>query len=84
MAKKATGRAVDGDWLRCPQCGNEEQGKICGWEICGVYDGVLFWVCLRCHHAFPRPFDGNPLRNAMSEQKAADFNAEAKVWGETP
>jgi RNase P subunit RPR2 len=36
----------------CPECG--KPGNVCGVEIQGVYDGILFWRCLDCGHAWQR------------------------------
>ena len=38
----------------CPQCGNSNQKQIHGWEIQGVYDGILIWACQNCGHRWPR------------------------------
>lgn len=38
----------------CPKCGNSDQSKVHGYEIRGVYDGILFWGCAVCGHKWPR------------------------------
>jgi uncharacterized membrane protein len=35
----------------CPQC---DRGNAHGYEIRGVYDGILLWRCQYCHHMWPR------------------------------
>lgn len=37
----------------CPACGAPE-ARWCGVEIRGVYDGVLYWTCEVCRHAWNR------------------------------
>jgi transposase-like protein len=38
----------------CPQCGNDVPAKTIGYEVRGVYDGVLFWICAECNTAYQR------------------------------
>lgn len=40
----------------CPNCGETDGGSRMGHQVTGVYDGVLFWSCLACGHAWPRDF----------------------------
>jgi 5-methylcytosine-specific restriction endonuclease McrA len=40
--------------LTCPVCGNDNQSCITGYEIRGIYDGVLIWICSKCDHQWPR------------------------------
>ena len=54
--------------LKCPHCGNEEQNLIMGHEVPFVYDGVLYWSCMKCDRAWSRHFEGMPLRQATSER----------------
>lgn len=46
----------------CPNCGTDlrEGGRYreIGYEIPEVYDGILFWVCPDCDHAWPRWAEG--------------------------
>jgi len=63
------------DDLTCPQCGNTDQNLFFGMEIRGVYDGILFWVCQACDHAFPRGFSA-PYQNIKSATYAAKYNEE--------
>jgi hypothetical protein len=56
----------------CPHCGNSNQQAIAGYEVRGVYDGVLYWVCLACGHAWARWLDG-PL-GALSTEYAEAHN----------
>jgi hypothetical protein len=39
--------------LSCPRCGGADK-EIIGVEIRGVYDGVLYWECGVCNHAWNR------------------------------
>jgi transposase-like protein len=39
--------------LVCPECGASEHDVI-GHEVRGVYDGVLYWSCSLCGHAWNR------------------------------
>jgi rubredoxin len=39
--------------MSCPHCGAGEDSLL-GVEISGVYDGVLFWRCTACGHAWNR------------------------------
>lgn len=36
---------------KCPKCGHK---TVWGVEVRGEYDGVLFWECPACKHAWPR------------------------------
>lgn len=45
-----------------------------GHEVRGVYDGVLFWSCPDCGHAWPRWTDGGRLTDA-SARYVAEFNS---------
>jgi hypothetical protein len=38
---------------RCPIC-HAEPNRWMGHEVRGVYDGVLYWSCLDCGHAWNR------------------------------
>lgn len=58
----------------CPKCGSGDYG---GYEVRGVYDGVLFWLCLNCGWAYPRIF-GAPRMDGLSQRYADDFNREAE------
>ncbi len=45
--------------IRCPGCGSAE---VAGWQITGVYDGVLFWACQQgCGGVFHRWAEGTRL-----------------------
>jgi hypothetical protein len=39
--------------LSCPSCG-ATGGRVCGHEIRGVYDGVLYWSCFDCGELWNR------------------------------
>ena len=51
--------------MTCPHCGNADAARL-GYEIRGVYDGVLYWVCGNCGRAWPRFTDG-PLGELSEE-----------------
>lgn len=53
----------------CPTC---ESSAIIGIQVQGVYDGILYWVCQTCVHAFPR-WTGNS-RGSLSSAYADGFN----------
>lgn len=53
----------------CPHCGDTDLNNRWGHEIRGVYDGVLFWTCGKCQHAWPRLFHHGPV--ALASQNAA-------------
>lgn len=38
----------------CPYCGNDHPPAIAGSVQRGVYDGVLWWECLKCGGAWHR------------------------------
>lgn len=38
----------------CPYCGNTNLAEIAGVEVAKVYDGALYWECLKCGHAWHR------------------------------
>lgn len=43
-----------------------------GFEVPGVYDGILFWACPDCFYAWPREF-GIPSRDRLSVQHAKAY-----------
>ena len=45
----------------CPRCGHHPAWAI---TIRGEYDGVLFWQCPLCRHAWPRFTQGRWNRRA--------------------
>jgi len=51
--------------LSCPECGTTD--AIWGHEVTDVYDGVLYWSCTSCGHAWARDWSGFGRR-----QEAAD------------
>lgn len=53
----------------CPECGSAEE--ICGVQVQGVYDGVLFWECMVHGLKFHRWPEGNPYR-ARADRYFAD------------
>lgn len=54
--------------------------RIVGVEVPGVYDGVLYWVCPDCGHAWAREF-GIASRDRQSEEAAAYSNAKRPYKG---
>lgn len=62
------------DSLACPECGNRHGPAIIGYEVSGVYDGVLYWECLKCGLAWPRNF-GIARLNERSKSEADQHNA---------
>lgn len=63
--------------IACPKCASDD---ITGIEVRGVYDGVLFWVCSDCAHAWPREFFDPMTRRATIAREYAD--AHNIVWSE--
>jgi rubredoxin len=59
--------------IHCPECGSD---AVSGWEISGVYDGILFWVCLACDFAYPRDFGDWKTRQAQSNSYASQYNEQ--------
>lgn len=41
------------DGSACPSC-RADRSAVIGVNIPGVYDGVLFWACMNCSHAWHR------------------------------
>ena len=39
--------------MTCPDC-SAPGADIFGFEVRGVYDGVLYWQCSKCGHAWNR------------------------------
>lgn len=62
--------------LKCPNCGNTEH--IAGYEVRGVYDGVLFWICTVCSTAFQRWPEGDRLYQ-KAEYYILKWNTEEHV-----
>lgn len=62
---------------KCPECGNDDPKKIAGYEVQGVYDGVLYWICVKCQFAWPRSFVRSYL-NIKSALYADKWNEERK------
>lgn len=51
--------------------------RAIGCDVRGVYDGVLYWYCPDCGHAWPRKFAHGPLRKLSV--KYADLHNERVV-----
>lgn len=70
----------------CGQCGQDlryvEGGRpysrAIGFEVDGVYDGVLYWACPFCGFAWPREF-GSVTLNYKSQQAVDDVNARVQT-----
>jgi len=63
----------------CPEC---EEPDYLGYEVLGVYDGVLYWVCPHCGHAWPRFTEGLGGLAELSAKYAEQHNLEHEK-GET-
>lgn len=44
--------------LACPSCG-ATGGDVAGVEVRGVYDGTLFWSCVKCGNRWQRFPEGD-------------------------
>ena len=60
----------------CPGCQATLQGRAIGVEVQGVYDGVLYWACPDCGHAWPRWSDGR--LGQLSREYAARHGASRR------
>lgn len=64
----------------CPSCKADlrtsvngvEYYRTIGMEVRGMYDGVLFWICPDCDHAWPR-FVAPDFRAAKSQEFADKY-----------
>lgn len=63
---------MSADDSTCPVCGSP---VTVGYEVQGVYDGVLYWVCGDCGHARPRFTDPGYRLSAVSAEYAVRHNA---------
>lgn len=59
--------------LTCPDCGSSE---VAGVEVRGVYDGVLYWMCMTCDWAWARWNDGLSDLSYSSNEYATAHNQE--------
>ena len=59
---------------KCPECGFE---AYLGYEVMGVYDGVLYWACPNCGHAWPR-FTAPVDRLSILSARYADEHNQRK------
>lgn len=55
----------------CPSCWSAD---LCGHEVRGVYDGVLYWSCLTCGHAWPRDWPESDHRLRIAEDYVGVHN----------
>lgn len=58
----------------CPSCGAADPFGI---EIQGVYDGVLFWACRECPHAWPCAFDPLTRRATIAREYAERWQQQS-------
>lgn len=59
----------------CPECDALlTNHDIVGYEVRGVYDGILFWICKQCGKAFQRFTDGG--LKAKAAPYIAEWNAQ--------
>ena len=63
---------------RCPSCKSD---RVCGIEIMGGYDGVLFWECDSCEKMFFR-FDPEITEEYL--QSAKELWTNPSDWGYVP
>ena len=61
----------------CPVCGSEAS---VGYEVRGVYDGILYWVCAK-GHAYPRFTDPEYRLTAQSIAHAEKHNEDGPPRG---
>lgn len=64
----------------CPSCNSTDGNARWGHEISEIYDGILFWSCAACGHAWSRDFGPR-----IGLQRKADDHVErlrASVRGE--
>ena len=64
--------------LRCPNC---ESLDVTGHEITGLYDGILYWVCVACDYGWPIDFGVAYRLNQSSKEYAARHN-KLQRWRE--
>jgi len=48
----------------CAKCGRRSPWGV---EVRGVYDGVLYWECPACQHAWSRWPEGSPMHKKAVE-----------------
>lgn len=65
----------------CPNChmslnGEQDYRLEIGHVIPGAYDGVLYWSCPGCQHAWPRFTDDGDRLTGLSSQYAAEHNRQ--------
>lgn len=53
--------------------------RVMGHEVSGVYDGILFWTCPDCNHAWPRFWGADDRRCWAGFAHAANWNAANAV-----
>lgn len=63
--------------FECPKC---ESTEVILFEVQGVYDGALFFICRECVWAYAREFTSERLA-ALSLEHADRFNAQSGLLG---
>lgn len=64
--------------LACPEC-KATDADIMGYEVQGVYDGVLYWQCMKCGLAWTRDiFDKGSYRAETARVMVDDINQRAR------
>jgi Zn ribbon nucleic-acid-binding protein len=59
--------------LNCPECSVDS--RIMGFEVQGVYDGVLYWQCMECGHAWPREWPAGGRRHRIANEMVEEINS---------
>lgn len=60
--------------MNCPSC---KSHRVCGHEVRGVFDGVLYWSCMACGWAWER--DGHQGKRAeVGEQYVAAIQSSVR------
>lgn len=62
--------------MTCPHCGAGVE-HIVGHEVRGIYDGALFWACVRCARAWSRDWTGYGRRQRIADEYVRQFNDAA-------
>jgi ribosomal protein L37AE/L43A len=70
---------VSADDSACPECGSR---VTLGYEVQGIYDGVLYWVCGECGHARPRFTENGYRLTQVSIDHAERHNEQARQKGD--
>lgn len=60
----------------CPKCGAIEHDLL-GHQVQGVYDGVLYWECMKCGHAWARDWEPGSRREYRARELVDAHNRGA-------